>query len=83
MRKEIEYLAIKLGSTIPRRDDKLINILKHLGKDKLAEDVLYLYERRKDADYGDTGMDEGIAINCLNIAKIVITEVRRLSQSIT
>ncbi|WP_157727263.1 hypothetical protein [Sulfolobus acidocaldarius] len=45
--------------------------------------MLYLYERRKDADYGDTGMDEGIAINCLNIAKIVITEVRRLSQSIT
>jgi len=37
----------------PRSGDKLINILKHLGKDELTEDALYLYNRRKDADYGE------------------------------
>ncbi len=83
VRKEIEYLARKLGSTIPRRDDKLINILKHLGKDKLAEETLYLYERRKDADYGEAEIDERTAMICLDIAKRVIAEVRELSQSIT
>jgi hypothetical protein len=78
VRKEIELLATKLKSSIPRRDDKLINILKYLGKSELAEEVLYLYEKRKDADYSEIEIDEKTAYNCLNIAKRLIGEIRRL-----
>jgi uncharacterized protein (UPF0332 family) len=53
VRRGIETLTKKLGSMRPRSGDKLINILKHLGKDELTEDALYLYNRRKDADYGE------------------------------
>jgi uncharacterized protein (UPF0332 family) len=78
VRKEIELLATKLKSFIPRRDDKLINILKYLGKSELSEEVLYLYEKRKDADYSETEIDEETAYNCLNIAKRLIGEIRKL-----
>jgi undecaprenyl pyrophosphate synthase len=78
VRKEIELLATKLKSSIPRRDDKLINILKYLGKNELAEEVLYLYEKRKDADYSKIEIDEETVYNCLNIAKRLIEEIRKL-----
>ena len=39
--------------TIPRRDDKLANVLKHLGYPDEAAEVLELYELRKRADYSE------------------------------
>jgi hypothetical protein len=52
--------------------------LKYLGKSELAEEVLYLYEKRRDADYSETEIDEETAYNCLNIAKRLIGEIRKL-----
>jgi hypothetical protein len=47
----------------------LINILKYLGKEELAVQAFYLYERRKDADYSEIEINEELAVNCINIAK--------------
>jgi hypothetical protein len=49
VRKEIEPLTRKLKSSIPRRDDG--EYFKIFRKSELAEEFLYLYEKRKDADY--------------------------------
>ncbi|BCU71088.1 HEPN domain-containing protein [Stygiolobus caldivivus] len=72
VRMQIEVLANKLGSNIPRRGDKLINILKNLGKDDLAKHSLYLYERRKDADYGHESLNKDTALACLSISRRLV-----------
>ncbi|MDT7891957.1 MAG: HEPN domain-containing protein [Thermoproteota archaeon] len=77
VRKEIELLARSLRSAIPKKDDKLINILKYLGKEELAVQAFYLYERRKDADYSEIEINEELAVNCINIAKKLINEIRK------
>jgi uncharacterized protein (UPF0332 family) len=82
VRMEIEVLANKLRLTVPRRDDKLINILKYLGMDELAEEAFYLYQRRKDADYGEIEIDEATATYCLNIAKKIIEKLREFLDSL-
>ncbi|MBB5254137.1 hypothetical protein [Sulfurisphaera ohwakuensis] len=37
IRKAVEEVLIKMKLNIPRRDDKLANVLKHLGFDEEAE----------------------------------------------
>ncbi|PVU74603.1 hypothetical protein DDW13_06825 [Acidianus hospitalis] len=82
VRMEIEKLAKKLRTPIPKRDDKLINILKHMGKDELAKESLYLYERRKDADYSYESLKEDLAIKCLELSKYLVQEIKKLTQSL-
>jgi uncharacterized protein (UPF0332 family) len=82
VRMEIEKLAKKLRTPIPKRDDKLINILKHMGKGELAKESLYLYERRKDADYSYESLKEDLAIKCLELSKYLVQEIRKLTQSL-
>jgi HEPN domain-containing protein len=82
VRMELETLARKLGGNVPRRDDKLINVLKHLGKEELALDALYLYERRKDADYGSQSLDERLARKCLILGRKIIMQIRDLHQKL-
>ncbi|BDC17986.1 HEPN domain-containing protein [Acidianus sp. HS-5] len=75
---EIEKLGYKLRTTIPRRDDKLINILMHLGKDSLAKEAMYLYKKRKDADYGYESLKEEDAMKCLEISKRLVQEIGKI-----
>ena len=78
VRMEIEILANKLRGSVPRRDDKLINLLKHLGKEELAKDAFYLYEKRKDADYSHESLDKDTALKCFTISKRIIEEIRKI-----
>jgi len=47
IRKMLEHLVVKMKMPIPRRDDKLANILKHIGYENEAKLMLHLYELRK------------------------------------
>lgn len=47
LRKEVEEIIQKLGFQLPRRDDKLANIIKHLGFDEEALIFMKLYELRR------------------------------------
>ena len=53
VRMRLEVLLRKRSVTIPRRDDKLANVLKHLGYPEEAAEMLELYELRKRADYSE------------------------------
>ena len=41
VRMEVEKLTDRLRTMIPRRYDKLINILKYMDMDELSKDMLY------------------------------------------
>jgi len=41
VRMEVEKLTDRLRTMIPRRDDKLINILKYMDMDELSKDMFY------------------------------------------
>lgn len=53
VRKELVEVLEKMNLTVPRRDDKLRNILKSFGYLEEAEYFMQLYELRKKADYYD------------------------------
>ena len=43
---------------LPKRDDKLANILRNLGFESLSSILMELYNLRKKADYGERFMSE-------------------------
>jgi hypothetical protein len=47
-----------MGYRLPRRDDKLANILRHTGYLEASIHFMELYELRKKADYGDEYITE-------------------------
>lgn len=51
IRRELEDAVLQIQNYIPRRDDKLANVLKHLGFEEESELFMDLYELRKKADY--------------------------------
>jgi len=58
VRKELEDLVKRMGYRLPRRDDKLANILRHTGYLEASIHFMELYELRKKADYGDEYITE-------------------------
>jgi hypothetical protein len=46
-----ELILLRGGLTIPRRDDKLANLIENIGLREMAEKLRYLYDLRKKADY--------------------------------
>ncbi len=64
----------RMHMSIPRRDNKLANVLKHMGYTEEAALILYLYEMRKKADYTDYETTIEEARRALGIA----TRVRNL-----
>ena len=67
-RRAIEKLLERMHMNIPRRDDKLANVLRHLGYTEEAVLMLYLYEMRKKADYTDYEVTVEEARKALEIA---------------
>jgi uncharacterized protein (UPF0332 family) len=61
----IEYL--------PRRDDKLINLLKNQGFKEEAEELLLLYNLRKKADYSRELVERNEAITALKTAEKLLS----------
>lgn len=58
------FLAEKVQH-LPRRDDKLANVLRNVGLESLASILMELYQLRKNADYGERVMsieDSGRAV---------------------
>ena len=54
---------------LPRRDDKLANLLSNLGLKKEADSLLFLYGLRKRADYGKDLSSEDEAREAVITAK--------------
>ena len=79
-RRAVEKLLERMHMNIPRRDDKLANVLKRLGYVEEAVLMLYLYEMRKKADYTDYEATIEEARKALEIAvrvrKLVIQIMR-------
>ncbi|MGC9225847.1 hypothetical protein [Caldivirga sp.] len=57
--------------SIPRRDDKLANVLKHMGCTEEAALILYLYDMRKKVNYTDYEIAIEEVRRALGIAKRV------------
>ena len=61
---------------VPRRDDKLANVLRHLGFEAEADLFMELYDLRKKADYSNESIEE--VIDAIEKYKRILSAVRRL-----
>ena len=66
------YLRSKGIRHLPRRDDKLANLLNNQGLKEEASSLLFLYELRKKADYGKSLTSEDEAREALITAKVFL-----------
>lgn len=66
--RAVEKLLERARMNVPRRDDELANVLKHMGYTEEAVLMLYLYEMRKRADYTDYEITIKEARKALEIA---------------
>jgi uncharacterized protein (UPF0332 family) len=80
VRKTLEQLLIQMKILIPKRDDKLANILKHMGYENEAKLLLRLYELRKKADYDDKEISHDEAKEALETAKHLIKLIKTLAK---
>ncbi len=60
---------------LPRRDDKLANLLRNQGLREEADILLFLYDMRKRADYGWSIAGKEDAEESLRAAKILISSI--------
>jgi len=66
------YLLSRGLRDLPRRDDKLANLLRSQGLREEAELLLLLYEMRKRADYGGNFISKEEAESSLATARILM-----------
>ena len=62
---------------IPRRDDKLANLLRRQGFTEEAEILLQLYVWRKESDYGPILTEEERATKALDLARKIIISLEK------
>lgn len=79
VRKRLERILNDLRHETPRRDDKLANVLRHLGYREEAEGLMRLYELRKKADYGEEKVTKEEAEFAMNVALSVLKAIEELS----
>jgi len=60
---------------LPRRDDKLANVLRNLGFESLGATLMELYQLRKRADYGEKSMNEEDSRRAIRYAKTLIEKL--------
>lgn len=80
MRKAPEILLKALGEAIPRRDDKLANVVKNKGLLEVAESLRYRYEIRIVADYRE-GVSGEEARSCVERAGKAIEVIEKLREA--
>nr|MDO8081766.1 HEPN domain-containing protein [Candidatus Freyarchaeota archaeon] len=68
------FLANRIQN-LPRRDDKLANVLRNLGFAPLADKLLLLYEQRKKADYGERIMNKKDSEDAILYAETLLTKL--------
>ncbi len=78
-RMATELLVAARQGNVPRRDDKLANVLLHWGRKDLAAALLELYQYRVMADYGSTSLDVGVASRAVDMARRLLGELRHMS----
>ncbi|MEM0104838.1 MAG: HEPN domain-containing protein [Candidatus Methanomethylicia archaeon] len=80
VRREIEAILVRMRlKDLPKRDDKLANVLKHLGFPEGAEDLMRLYEMRKKADYEESLINYEEAKEALRIVNKIFKALQELS----
>ncbi|MCG3108747.1 hypothetical protein L3N51_01033 [Metallosphaera sp. J1] len=77
VRRELESILEKMKVEVPRCDDKLANVLKHMGFSSEAEDFLHLYTLREKADYDDRSVTEE-AREAILIATSLLDTLRKM-----
>jgi len=75
-RMTVEHYLRSLRILIPRRDDKLANVIENLGFKNEASLLRILYELRKKADYTDENISEDEAKQALKMANLIIEKFR-------
>ncbi len=78
VRRELESILEAMNLEIPRRDDKLANVLKHMGFSSESEDLLHLYTLRKKADYDERSVTEEESKEALVIATRLLDALRKV-----
>jgi len=71
-RMVVEVFLTKRKLKLPKRDDKLANLLRRQGFGDEAEMLLQLYTWRKESDYGPNLMDRERAKSSLELANRII-----------
>jgi uncharacterized protein (UPF0332 family) len=74
MMVEIFLRSMGIGQ-LPRRDDKLANLLRNRGLREEADTLLFLYDMRKKADYGWSIAGKEEAEESLKAAKSLISSI--------
>jgi len=74
----VEEYASMLRVHVPRRDDKLANVLRNSGFPDLAVKMLRLYELRKKADYSSHSVSLDEASESLETAKHIVEVLKSI-----
>jgi uncharacterized protein (UPF0332 family) len=69
------FLRSRKVEHLPRRDDKLANLLRNQGLKEEADTLLFLYDMRKKADYGWSIAGRKDAERSLREAKSLISSI--------
>jgi len=76
-----EFILLKGRITIPRRDDKLANLIENIGLREIAETLRYLYDLRKKADYSSQEVNEIEAGEAVSQASKLLEKTKQLLDS--
>lgn len=75
----VEIFLKSRNLSIPRRDDKLANLLENQGFESLSNDLRRLYDLRKNADYLGKSVEREEAERAVrlaqNIVDVLISEI--------
>ena len=82
VRMRLEVLIRKRGLVMPRRDDKLANVLRHVGYPNEAAEVLELYELRKRADYSEISLTLEEGFVAVEKAKRLLEKLSEIESSL-
>ncbi|QIW24673.1 HEPN domain-containing protein [Sulfolobus sp. S-194] len=78
VRKRLEDLLKLLKRDFPRRDDKLANVLRHLGYPDESRMFMRLYELRKKADYSDDCITEDELTKAFELAEKILNTLDKI-----
>lgn len=78
IRKELEDLVLRIQHNIPKRDDKLANVLKYLGFEEESELFMELYELRKKADYLDESVSKDEVLDAIKKYERILSAIKNL-----
>ncbi len=81
LRMIAENLLSRRKLLVPRRDDKLANVIENLGLVELASSLRILYDLRKKADYSKHDVDSFEAKEALSKAVQLFEETKSLLQN--